>query len=97
MAKKNTILMGIIIAALAVAAFLVYKSFSGPADLAADPELSAAPSPSSLNILPLGNKFDTSSIKKIKSQFNVYTYPKVSPGSVGVSITNLIKSPAELE
>lgn len=96
MNKKNTILIAITAVAFAISGYLVYKSFSGPAE-EGDPNLSVpgqAPSVS-VNILPLGSKLDLSPVKKINSQFNVYTYPKVSPQSIGVSVSNLIKSSSE--
>jgi zona occludens toxin (predicted ATPase) len=65
---------------------------AGSAPAALNPVGSAG---GAVNILPLGNKFDTSIVKQLNTQFNVFNYPKVTPEAVGVTSSNLIKSQVE--
>lgn len=96
MQNKNTIYIVLIVVALSVTGFLIYKAVSGPsASVPTNLTQGSTNTTSIVNILPMGNKFDTSSIKKLNSQFNIFTYPQVSPDSVGVSTSNMIKTPIE--
>lgn len=94
MNSKNKIFITIIAVAFLLTVFFLYKTFVGPSaeEVTLEGSLLA---PTDLNILPLGNKFDIGTVKKLNTQFNVFNYPEVSTDSIGVSTSNLIKSPSE--
>lgn len=95
MPNKNKIYLVVIGIALLLTGFFVYKTIAGPGGAEAPVLNQVVNIDPSVSILPMGNKFDTSVVKKLSSQFNIFSYPKLDPQSVGVSISNLIKSPAE--
>lgn len=94
MNNKNKIYFGIaVVAIIAIGYFIFSGSSATPqANPVADSSTPASPI---VNILPLGNTFDTSVIKKLKSQFNIFTYPKVTQDAIGVSLSSLIKTTSD--
>lgn len=92
MKNKNTIYIFIAVVVFAVAGYFIYTSMSSsePAtDVAAI--IPAKAGGVAGKILPLGNKFDTSALKKLGTDFNVFNFPQVTLDSVGVTPGEMIK------
>ncbi len=99
MSRKNILLI-IIVVVLAIAGFIVYRSFSAEAPAPVTPIVvtpgpggatTAVPAASSGKILPLGTRFDLTLVKKYNADGKIFNYPKVEPGEVGPVLGDIIK------
>lgn len=93
MNKKNIIYIAIISAALIGTVYFLYSGFSSnneeAVDVASIPTVQAGSS--TAKILPLGNKFDTSVLKRLNSEFNAFSYPQVTPDAIGITPSRMLK------
>ena len=93
MKNKNNLYIAIMIIAFAITGYILYGSFfkaSVPAGTTSAPVQSAQPQ----NILPYGNQLDTGIFKTLNTKFTVFTYPKVDPNAVGISVSGLMQPAA---
>jgi hypothetical protein len=44
-------------------------------------------------ILPLGSKFDLTTVKKYNADSKLFSYPKVAPAEVGPALSDIVKAP----
>jgi hypothetical protein len=93
MNKKNIIYIAIISAAFIGTAYFLYSGFSSNEEVAVD--VASVPAAqagnSTAKILPLGNKFDTSVLKKLNSEFNAFSFPQVTPDAIGITPSRMLK------